>query len=78
MPIPLPNNSEKKDKKGRNFFVSRCMESLKNEKRPHAQILAICESTYDRSKKRKQSRADNSEPDFDEENSLGMLIYLQD
>jgi len=71
MPIPKPSNKEQKDK-----FISRCMESLKNEKAPQAQKLAICYTTYKNSKRKKQMKGDNSEPDWDKEMTTNECIII--
>jgi hypothetical protein len=64
MPIPKPNPSEK-GKKGRQKFVSRCMEAIKDDKRPQAQKLAICFTTYKNAKRRKVAKGSVEEPDWD-------------
>ena len=67
MPIPNPTSSEKSGKEGRQKFISRCMESLKNEKRDQNQKLAICFETYKQAKKKKESKGCfDCEPEWDE------------
>lgn len=61
-PIPEPTPEEKKGgNKGKNKYISRCMESLKNENRKQNQKLAICESTFRESKKKSSGTFDRLE-----------------
>jgi hypothetical protein len=39
--IPKPNEGE-----SRNEYVSRCMDAIGGENKPHDQLVAICETTY--------------------------------
>ena len=39
--IPVPNPGE-----SRNEYVSRCMDAIGGENKPHDQLVAICEVTY--------------------------------
>ena len=57
MPIPSPKPNEKRDD-----FISRCMESLKDEKKSQKQKLAICYTTY----KRKKATKGGEEPTWED------------
>jgi len=63
MPIPKPSSNE-----GRDEFISKCMHFLKNENKfPQKQKVAICEQTYERSKKGKKAQGSVEEPIWEEE-----------
>lgn len=66
MPIPKPSSTEKKDKKGQQKFISRCMESLKDEFPNQKQRLAVCFDSYRKSKKKKKAKGSLEEPTWEE------------
>ena len=43
MPIPKPNQSEKREE-----YISRCMSQIKDEYDAEGQAIAICISTYEK------------------------------
>jgi hypothetical protein len=59
MPIP-----QKKDNESQNDYMGRCMNQLKDEKRPQDQKVAICLNTYRNPKKKAKAEI---EIDFTEE-----------
>lgn len=69
MPSVNPKESEKK-------YVSRCIPVLIKEGKSADQAAAICHSMYKQSKKRKESKGDFSEPDFEKENDMDGIIFL--
>jgi hypothetical protein len=60
MPIPQPKDNEKQ-----NNFMNRCMHSLKEDKMPNDQKVAICLNTFNHPKKK--SKANEIEIDFTED-----------
>lgn len=60
MPTP-PKNSESREK-----FLSRCIPYLIKEGKPNDQAAAICMSMYKEASKRKKSKGDESEPNWDD------------
>lgn len=72
MPLPTPKGKTSKEK-----FLSSCMaNTVMNKEFPNnSQRYAVCQSQWKRSKKRKQSKGDLSEPDFNE-NDLGRFIFI--
>lgn len=69
--MPSVNPNEKK-----NHYMSRCIPKLIQEGRKQDQAIAICSSMYEESKKRKQSKGDNSEPDFDKDNDFEIALFI--
>ncbi len=61
MPLPTPTSIEKKDKKGKNAFISRCISTIKNEYNKPGQAAAICYSQYRQSKKKSSGTFDHLE-----------------
>ena len=53
MPIPNPKPNEKQ-----NDFISRCMDSLREDDMPNKQKVAICYAQYRRAKKSKAIEID--------------------
>ena len=74
MPIPSPSSSEKSSPDGKNKYIGRCMDFLKDENKPQNQKVAICESTYKRSKQKKVVKGSNEEPTWDEEVINGVVL----
>jgi hypothetical protein len=60
MPIPQPKDNEKQ-----NDYMGRCMHSLKEDKIPNDQKVAICLNTFSHPKKK--SKANEIEVDFTED-----------
>lgn len=65
MPIPKPSSKEKKDKKGLNTYMQKCMHKIGKEY-PQSQAVAICMSTYRAAKKKKESKGSTEEPTWEE------------
>lgn len=61
MPIPIPTPLEKRDKKGRNKFISRCMSDLNKDYPNNKQRAAICFKSYQNSKKKSSGTFDHLE-----------------
>jgi hypothetical protein len=62
MPIPNPKPNEKQ-----NDFVSRCMESLREDEIPNKQKVAICYTQFKRAKKTKAFEVDIVETDLNKD-----------
>lgn len=78
MPVIKPTKIEKKDKNGKEKFISRCMESLKDEKRPQPQKLAMCFQAYKSAKQNKKSKGcSDCEPEWEDLDGNGYYIELQ-
>jgi hypothetical protein len=69
MPIPTPSEKEAKE-----TFISRCMTSLKDEKRPNDQKLGICFSTWERAKKKKKAQGSTEPPVWEDVEKNGFTL----
>ncbi len=69
MPIPSPSGKESRDE-----FVSKCMNSLKDENKPQDQKLAICFSQWKKAKNKKKSSGSTKEPKWEEQQFDGGII----
>lgn len=76
MPIPVPTDKEKKDKKGEEQFIGRCMVALKNDYPDNKRRLAICYSALENSKKRKKAKGSDEDPDWDIDCDKGSHFIL--
>jgi hypothetical protein len=62
MPLPNPGKDQSKDE-----YISKCMHSMKNEKKPQDQKIAICFSQWKRAKSKKKSKGSVEEPRWEEQ-----------
>ena len=74
MPLPKVTPEDKKSKDGFNNYMQKCMHVLKDEKRPQAQKVAMCISTYKTSKKKKEAKGDFSEPLWEDNEINGFIV----
>jgi len=71
MPVPKPNPSENEK-----IFISRCMESLKNDTNPQNVKLGICYSQLRKAKTKKKSKGSNEPPTWEESNDHGGAFVI--
>jgi len=69
--MPEPKKNEKQ-----NEYISRCVSVVMKEGKTQEQALGQCYGMWKQSKKRKKSKGDTSEPNFDQENDLGGFTFL--
>lgn len=67
--MPSVKKNESKEK-----YLSRCIPVLIKEGKPQNQAVAICNSMYEQSKKKKESKGDNSDPKWEDNEKNGFLI----
>lgn len=71
--MPKPQKNEKQ-----NEYISRCVAVVMKEGKTQKQALGQCYGMWQQSKKKKQAKGDNSEPNWDKENEIGGFLILPD